>query len=461
MDWSPTRRDVLRGVGGAALTVGAVGSAAAQEGYGPLGSVGVPGAKEAVVAGEHAFLATEDGFAVVDVGDPAAPAVVYENRAVLADYENGPLGDIQDVKVDGDRLLVAGPANGAGALNAFVLYDVSDPAAPERTGAVETAFFHHNAFLRDGYAYLAGNDGEGNPLVVYDGTSEEVGRWSLLDADERWGAVPAPLKTLHDIYVRDGVAYLAYWDAGTYLVDVSDPAEPALVTKLRGPDASALAGMDESAARSESFLPPGNDHYAATDEDGTLLGVGMESWGTAEEGGPSGIDLYDVADPTAPEQVGTVAPPPTDDPTFGGTWTTAHNFEFAAGRLYAAFYAGGVRLLDVTDPGAPRELRAWRDSASTSFWTAQAARPGEFFVASSRGDPDEGGGENARLYTFPEPALPAGRTATGATTAASPTTATDGDGEAGADPRPVSTPGFGVAAALAALGLGAASRLRR
>jgi len=452
MDGSPTRRDVLRGLGAAALAGGAVGSAAGQQGYEPLGSVGVPGAKEAVVEGEHAFLATEDGFAVVDIGDPADPSVVHENRAVLADREGGPLGDIQDVKVDGDRLLVAGPANGAGELNAFALFDVSDPAAPEQVGAVETEFFHHNVFLRDGYAYLAGNDGDGNPLVVYDGTTEELGRWGLLDADEGWGAVPAPLKTLHDIYVQDGVAYLAYWDAGTYLVDVSDPAAPALLTKLRGPEASAFEGMDDSAARRESFLPPGNDHYVTVSEDATLLGVGMESWGTDEEGGPSGIDLYDVADPTAPEKAATVEPPPTDDPTFGGTWTTAHNFEFAAGRLYAAWYAGGVRLLDVTDPAAPEELRAWRDSESTSFWTAQAARPGEFFVASSRGDPSEGSGEDARLFTFPEPDLPA------RTTTPSPTTT---GGGADIEPQPVSTPGFGVAAALGALGLGAASRLLR
>lgn len=454
MDGLPTRRDVLRGLGTAALAGGAVGSAASQEGYEPLGSVGVPGAKEAVVGYDHAFLATGDGFAVVDIADPAEPSVVYENRSVLADREGGPLGDIQDVKVDGNRLLVAGPANGATDLNAFVLYDVSDPAAPERVGAVETEFFHHNTFLRDGYAYLASNDGEGNPLVVYDGTTEEVGRWGLLDANEGWRAVPAPLKTLHDIYVRDGVAYLAYWDAGTYIVDVGNPATPELLTKLRGPDPSAFEGMDGSAARRESFLPPGNDHYVTVNEDATLLGVGMESWGTDGEGGPSGIDLYDIADPTAAEKVGTVAPPPTDDPTFGGTWTTAHNFEFAAGRLYAAWYAGGVRLLDVSDPATPEELRAWRDSDSTSFWTAQAARPGEFFLASSRGDPSEGSGDGGRVYTFPEPDLPAQTT----TRAPTSTTATDGNG---VEPYPVSTPGFGVTAALGALGLGAAYHLLR
>jgi hypothetical protein len=470
MDGSPlARRTVLRVAGATALagvSGRAAGSpAAAQEStgdgdYGPLGSVAVPGAKEAVVGGDHVFMAVGDGFAVVDIAEPTAPELAYENRSVLGDREDGPLIGIQDVKLDGDRLLVAGPANGGGRLDAFALYDVADPTAPERVGAAETEFFHHNVFLRDGYVYLTGNDGEGNPLVVYDaGTVEEVGRWGLLDADERWGAVPPAVKTLHDVYVQDGTAYLAYWDAGTYLVDVSEPSAPSLVHKLRGPDPSAFADTSGAAAAREAFLPPGNDHYAAVDEDADLLGIGMESWAASPDGpgGPSGIDLYDIGEPTAPERLTTIDPPATEDPSYGGTWTTAHNFGFAAGRLYSAWYAGGVRLFDLADPSDPEELRAWRDSGAASFWTARAARPGEFFVASSRGAPaedDDTGARGGRLYTFPEPALPGSTTtaATGSTTGS----AESGDG---AQPRPVSTPGFGVGAALGALGLGAAYRL--
>lgn len=469
MDGSPlARRAFLRAAGATALlgagVASASGRAAAQDGpadgdYAPLGSVAVPDAKEAVVGGDYVFVAVGDGFAVVDVADPAAPELVYENRSVLADRDDGPLVGIQDVKVDGDRLLVAGPANPGGRLNAFAIYDVTDPAAPERVGAAETEFFHHNVFLLDGHAYLAGNDGDGNPMVVYDVEAvEEVGRWGLLDADERWESVAPPVKTLHDIYVQDGTAYLVYWDAGTYLVDVSDPSAPSLVRKLRGAEPSAFEGMSGAEAAREAFLPPGNDHYAAVDEDAGLLGIGMESWATSPDGpgGPSGIDLYDVGDPTAPERLATIDPPPTGDPSYGGTWTTAHNFGFAAGRLYSAWYAGGVRLFDLADPTEPEELRAWRDSERASFWTARAARPGEFFVASSRGAPaedDDPGARGGRLYTFPEPSLPA--SATTATT----TTTTASAGGSGAAPRPVSTPGFGVGAALGALGLGAAARL--
>ncbi|MFB6309001.1 MAG: LVIVD repeat-containing protein [Haloarculaceae archaeon] len=433
---------------------------------GPLGSVSLPDAREAVVDpdGTTVYVATSAGFAVVDASDPSDPTVLTRRDDLLADRVGEPFRQVYDVKVDGDRLLAVGPAHGISDVRrAAVVLDVSDPASPEVVGVHDTEYPIHNAFLADGVAYLTGNFVEGNPLVTVDvtGDPEELGRWSLLDHDEAWEDVATSLRVLHDVYVQDGYAYLAHWDAGTWILDVSDPADPAVVSRVRGRPAGELAAFDtREERRREGTELPGNDHYVAVDDTGTLLGIGEEGWDADDDGagGPGGIELYDVSDPTAPQRLAVVEPPPTDDPSYGGTWTTAHNFELTDGYLYSSWYQGGVRIHDVSDPTAPREVYAWRDSERTRFWTARLARPEEFFVAASMPDPgdeDDGGA----LYTFPdverstptptpEPTPPPERE--------SSTAAEAGDPEAAGGVGP----GLGPLAALAGLG-GVTALLRR
>ncbi|WP_144905339.1 LVIVD repeat-containing protein [Halobellus captivus] len=535
------RRDVLRASGallgagvaaGVGKAVGNAGVASAHPGpYEPYGSLDVEGAKEAVVDPESdvAYLATTTGYAAVDVSAPDRPRLLADVREPLADREGGPLRGIFDVKLDATdptTLLVVGPANPLrGAVAGALVVDVSDPENPAERAFHETSYPIHNCFVRDGIAYLTGNDGDRNPLVLLDvATGEELGRWALDDADETWSEVPNASRSVHDVFVTETTAYVALWDAGTWILDVSEPTEPVAVGRVDTPDPASLAEWSQEKARREATLPPGNHHYVATDDSGTLLGVGRESWaipgadaGTAEAeakstsrgtdagemttsttvaksattspstpeteyvGGPSGIDLWDVSDPAAPVLQSTIPAPASPDPTYGGVWTTAHNFEISGGVLYSSWYRGGVKRHDVSDPAAPQEVTWWRDPEAASFWTARLAHAGEregFFIASSWGVGD--GPE--RLYTFPDHAgeqadppstLPSGtatpHTPRPAATSESETTATGGDSDREPDSQPtatdesgggISAPGFGVGAAVSALGL-AAWRLRR
>jgi len=509
-------------VGTSGAVVGGIGTATesvrAHPGpYEPYGSIEIEGAKEAVVdpASDVAYLATTSGYAAVDVAAPDRPELLFDVREPLADRDGGPLRGIFDVKLDATdptTLLVVGPANPLrGAISGVLVVDVSDPENPAERAFHETPFPIHNCFARDGVAFLTGNDGGRNPLVALDVESgEELGRWSLADTDDAWSDVPSVSRSVHDVYVSGDRAFVALWDAGTWILDVSDPTAPTALGSVDAPDPSTLAGRSRTEARREATLPPGNHHYVATDESGTLLGVGRESWAlpveedettepsteattqpaatataeaetdeseaddteaddTAYVGGPSGIDLWDVSDPTAPELRATIPAPASPDPTYGGVWTTAHNFELAEGTLYSSWYRGGVKRHDVSDPAAPREVSWWRDPDAASFWTARLAHAGEregFFVASSWGVDGVPGG----LYTFPDhageqadppAALPAG-TSTPHTprtpaksdtetavneTAAQTTETTPGDA--------ISAPGFGVVAAVSALGLAA------
>lgn len=464
------RRDVLRtGLAGLGLSVlGSSRTAAHPGAYRPYGSVEVDGAKEAVVGpdGRYVFVAATDGYAVVDVSVADRPEVVAEHRNLLADRDGGPLRGIYDVKLDGDRLLVVGPANPLpGALAGMLVADVSDPANPETVAFHETDYPIHNCFLDGDYAYLTANNGGKNPIVVVDVSGddpEEVARWSLPDYDETWSDVPPWLRSTHDVWVQDGVAYLAQWDAGTWLVDVSDPTAPTYLANFGGVPRSELADLSEGEVKRQGTTLPGNHHYVAVDDDSNVLGVGRESWANRTDdgelvGGPGGIDLWEITDPTAPTRLATIDPPPSDEPTRGGVWTTAHNFEFRGDRLYSSWYQGGVKRHDISDPANPVALTWWRNPSQASFWTARLAVPGETFVASDMGVPRREGSE---LYVFPDhagdqqnpPSLTTETTTDGsAVITASPTPTSDSSTTT--ETSEVDAPGFGVGVGLTALGV--------
>lgn len=407
------RRDVLRiGAGTAAAAVSstaAVGSTAAAIEEEPLGRLIVPRAKELVVSEDVAYVAATDGFATVDTADPTDPTLLAERRGLLSEHPDGPLENIYDGKVGGDYYALGGPANErAGVPYAAMVFDVSDPTDPQEVLTYETDFYHHNLDTDGETLYLCGNDGGDNPLVCVDiERGEELGRWSVVDADERWADVDHRLRQLHDVWVEDDIAYCAYWNAGTWLVDVSDPSDPSPIVGLRGLDPTEQADIEgDLDVRNAQVGLPGNDHFAMPRRhaDGDFLALNEEAWADDPDAPESEFGGVEIWDAEAEERLARIGAPPTDDATYGGAWTTAHNFDFVGDRLYTSWYRGGVRVHDVSDPSNPREVFGWRDSETTEFWTAQQGRPGEYFLASSWQNPSSGQPqEDAAIYTFPDP----------------------------------------------------------
>ena len=365
--------------------------------YAPLASRRVDGAADCRVSpdGATAYVATGDGVTVLGVPDLDPVADI---GPVLADREDGPLEGIWDLAVDGDHLLVHGPANHTpGALAGVARYDVADPAAPALEAFHETAFPIHNAALAGDRAYLSAVTGLA--VVAFDGgETEEVGRWSPADVDARWSQVHPSLRVLHDVHVRGDLAVCSLWDAGTWLLDVADPADPTVVSRFGGRSAEDLAAVAPADVRATAVAPPGNHHSAALSADGTVLAVTVEAFDAGDgEGGPGGVLLYDVRDPTDPAHLATVEPSRASDETRAGTWTTAHDAAFDGDRLVSAWYQGGVRVHDVSDPTDPRRLAAWRRPAEVAFWSSRPAAGGTF-VATATTLPDDALTDAAYLF---------------------------------------------------------------
>ncbi|MFC7238276.1 LVIVD repeat-containing protein [Saliphagus sp. GCM10025317] len=406
------RRALLRSVAGGCgvgvglglglgLSSGSAIASAAQESYEPLGSVPVDGACEVVVGDdqETAYLATVDGFATVDVSDPADPQVLADRRGLLEDVQNEDRSftEILDVEVSGDRLIVPGPANPGepDIFHGFLQYDVSDPANPTLIGEpVETGYHLHNCFLDGDRLYLprneVGQNRRPNAVEIYDLSGDDpqrLGEWSLLDHEPRWDDVTNHfLWYLHDVTVHDEIAVLPFWNAGTYLVDVSDPSEPTYVSHVS--ETSLEEQLEISDAEMMDYYTglPGNDHYGALDDTGSILAVGREAWVTdaPEANRHGGIDLYDVSDLENPVHAATIDAPETPNGAYeAGQWTTSHNFELHDGHLYSSWYRGGVKLHDLSTLEEPEEIAAWRDPSVAAFWTARVLEPSATFVASS------------------------------------------------------------------------------
>ena len=467
-----SRRAVLRAgagaaAGGALAGTAITGHARAADVFEPLGFEAVDGTAEVAVSedGQTAFVAAGDGFATVDLSDPTEPEILAERRDLQADHDDGPLQMVHDCKVDGDRLVLSGPAFPGPPLQGMLLYDVTDPGEPVELAFHETEFPIHNAFVDEGYVYLTVNDGERRSMVVIDARDDDpepVAEWALTEHDERWADVHPDLRFVHDIWVQDGIAYVAHWDAGTWLVDVSDPTAPETISRFGPHDPDELSALTDPAEISAEFMAlPGNDHYVTVDDAGAVLAVGREAWAVEEpdddadgedagesndgeaelRGGPGGVELWDVSDPASPAKLSEIEPPESPDPTRTGVWTTAHNCWFDDGLLYTSWYEGGVRVHDVREPTDPVELASWADPEQASFWRAHGAVTGEFFVASSH-DLEERGFDQG-VFTFPD-----------VRDGATEPTATPTETAATETAESAAQPGFGIGA-LAGFGIGA------
>lgn len=380
---TPDRRTVLEALG-AASALGSIGTASAR---GPPSDVAdlrvfseqaVDDAMEVVTQRNHAYVATDDGMAVVDWHDPGRPElvadVVASDPADIGGDDGGAVGGVLDVKVEGD---LAAMAHNAGT--GITTVDVSDPEDPEELAFHDAGSGIHNVFLKDGYAYLTVNESDDNVFSeartdvvdVSDPTDpEKVGEYRLADDFPEFAA--AGVNPNHDVYVQDDLLYQAFWDAGVVVADVSDPTDPQLVAQF-GDAPEADTPQPDPFPIERYFAGEGNAHYVQPSPDGSITYVGDEKFpGAFEEDPPTekygGIRIFDTSDWDDIEQIGFIDPPDVDVGL-----RTSHNFDVTRNRIHTSWYNGGVRVFDVTDPEDPEELAAYNPEGY-SFWTAVRGR---------------------------------------------------------------------------------------
>jgi len=270
---------------------------------------------------------------VWDLSDPSKPEVV---DSVLVDA-----GVVNDVKVSADGTLGVLTHEFASVNNGVTFLDLTDPRRPRVasrfTEGLEAGV--HNAWLDGDYAYLV-VDGVGNGLRILD-ISDPA---DPVVVASFW----AGSSFLHDVYVRDGLAFLSHWDAGLVILDVGN----------------GIAGGSPEAPVEVSRLPGlgGQTHNAWYWPEGDYVFVGEEDFLT-----PGILHVIDVEDLRNPEEVATFAVP----------GDTPHNFWLDEERaiLYAAWYSEGIRAVDVSGELLGPLERQGREIASAVYGEPGGACP--------------------------------------------------------------------------------------
>jgi hypothetical protein len=246
-------------------------------------------------------------FNVWDIADPSS---VRKASSLRIDART-----VNDTKVRADGTLAVITHEGSDdGLNGITILDLSNPLKPTSMGRFTTELESgvHNVWVEGNYAYLV-VDGGGNGLRILDisdpTSPQVVARYF------------AGSSFLHDVYVRDGLAFLSHWNAGLVILDVGNGIAGGI------PEAPVEISRLETVG--------GQTHNAWYWPEAGYVFVGEEDFGI-----PGVVHIVDVRNLREPREVATYAVP--------GQTPHNHWLDETTGTLYVAWYANGLRALDVT-----------------------------------------------------------------------------------------------------------------
>jgi hypothetical protein len=292
------------------------------------------------IIGNYAYYSTiADRFFVYDISDPANPK--------LTDTVKVDAHLVNDIMTTADgKILVISREGASNRKNGIAFYDTSDPAHPklisEYTATVTGGV--HSAYVHDHYVYLT-DDATGSMRVIDFKdvkNPKEVARWQTenplagvirtKEGDQIAG------RYVHDLQVKDGLAYLAYWHDGLVILDVGaglkggSPEHPQLVSQLRFNHNELygngwLAGT-HSVFRYKNYVFIGDEVFPA------LFDI-KSPRRFPVRGITHVVDVSDINNPRK------VAEYPVPE---GG----AHNMWVEDDVMYLGYYSGGGRIVDVS-----------------------------------------------------------------------------------------------------------------
>jgi hypothetical protein len=234
---------------------------------------------------------------------------------------------------------------GTNAYRGFGLYDVTNPRAPKELSLVRTdPGGSHEIWLqtvrRRAYVYTAiplaefPGHAPSPGFRIFDATDPrhptEIGSWIAPDALRR----DKTRVFVHSVRVNAAAtrAYLSYWDLGTVILDISNPAHPRYLGRTHDPQGSA--------------------HSTAITPNGKVLIETHETNG----GRPS---FWDISHPRRPRLLSVFKPPArlvhqAEARGAAGFTLGVHDPKILGKRAYFSWYGLGVIVADISNPRHPK-----------------------------------------------------------------------------------------------------------
>jgi hypothetical protein len=344
-----------------------------------LSHLDLPGAGQVSVAGGYAYVGhitnkQRLGTSIVDVSDPRNPRLltqIFLEEEDSHSHKARVAGDLMIVNVEqnmgpaGRKAADGSPQQSAYREGGFKLYDVSNREKPKLIAHHRTYGRGVHRFDMDTrYAYISTEmEGYvGNILVIYDlrnpARPEEVSRWWMPGQHVAGGEQPTwagRRNRLHHALRFADELWAGCWQAGLRVIDISDIRAPRTIGEYNyhppfpEPSHTFMPVPSRINGRRIAVAIDEEDHAHSAEEMARRRGrphACLWVLDVTDVARMKPLSLFEVSELDSPWS--RAAPG-----RFG-----AHQFqEHMEGTLvYCAWFAGGLRIVDVADPAAPQEV---------------------------------------------------------------------------------------------------------
>jgi hypothetical protein len=328
--------------------------------------------------GTHTAGGANGGVRVFDLKDPSNPKEVAVfahddvpgtwQEKVIVKRVNTPYfkGDLAVVSV---QQLNRNAATSGG----FLLYDVTNPYEPAKLGYWETYDRTNGthelylaqqgdrvlAFTSNPYAdYYSHGEQKDFQIVDVTNPAEPVTIWEFdprilpeISDDTfngyHWNAPDGKTRAVfnHSVITDHNAqyAYVSMWDLGTVIFDIRDPENPVYL------------GRTDFASNQQ-----GSAHSAALAQGGNILIETREVYVPVREGYEESYGytrIFDMKDKTNPILLSEFKTDLTEKVEDGTTFAnTVHDPKVQGNTLYLSHYAGGVYMVDISNPSEPKQI---------------------------------------------------------------------------------------------------------
>tara|TARA_R110000751_G_scaffold307890_1_gene433819 strand:+ start:20655 stop:21782 length:1128 start_codon:yes stop_codon:yes gene_type:complete len=322
-----------------------------------IGHIDCPGGGQVWVDGNILYIGhmrAPSGTTLVDIADPHNPKKICTIDVPVGWHSHKVRAKDGLMIVNHERLGNEGSEEFGGGL---ALYDTTRPSAPKQISKWMTGGRGVHRYDYDGrYAFISptAEGYVGNIVKILDlidpANPVEVGSWWI---PGQWAAggeeYPwhnyVPPRCHHPLRMGNRL-YVSYWHHGLFILDISDMSKPR-----------AIAHMNSSPSfphPTHTCLPipqllKGRKIMVVADEDVAKL----------RPSPPAFTWVYDITDETNPLPISTFQVPGLDtdgapQPPMTGCHQPSERFDGSI--IPFAWFAQGLRLVDIADPFAPKEV---------------------------------------------------------------------------------------------------------
>ena len=300
-----------------------------------------------------AHMRPPQGTSIFDVADPLHPRLLAQIEIPLGWHSHKVRVSNGIMVVNHEKFRDGAPEFGGG----LGIYDVEDPARPRLITKWRTPGAGVHRFDFDGrYAYISPTDEGfiGNFAMILDlqdpARPREVSRWWIPGQNKAggeaypWTGTSIP-RCHHPMRMGDRL-YVSYWHHGFFILDIADMAQPKLVAAV---NSSPAHPHPTHTCLVVPQLLKGRRIMLVADEDVAKL----------RPSPPAFTWIYDITHETQPMPIATWQVPgldPDGAPQEPMTGCHQPSEVFHGSIIPFAWFAQGLRLVDIADPFVPREV---------------------------------------------------------------------------------------------------------